>query len=190
MSFAVAEDASINDPAIVQEVITRMKVLAKIAEDNGILLLHENCDNWGGRSFEHTLRLLDAVHSPGLRLVFDTGNPVFRKDIRGEPPFRYQNAWEFYRNVKEFIEYVHIKDGRMVDGKVEFTFPGDGDGEVRKIVADLLGRGYDGGFSIEPHLAVVFHDPSVTSDSQVRFNNFVEYGRRMESIINSIKHAL
>jgi len=183
MSFAVPEDDSINKPEVVAEVIRRMKEMVRIAEDGGITMVHENCDNWGGRSQEHTLRLLDAVQSPNLKLVFDTGNPVGRKDVRGTPPYRYQDAWEFYSAVKQFIAYVHIKDGKMYGDKMRFTFPGEGDGHVRKIVGDLLKSGYDGGISIEPHLAVVYHDSTKQSDASIRYENYVEYGRRMEKIL-------
>ena len=55
-----------------------------------------------------------------------------------------------------------------------------------EILADLLGRGYDGGISIEPHLAVVFHDPTVQSEAVVRFSNYVEYGRRLQRLIDGL----
>ena len=40
----------------------------------------------------------------------------------------------------------------------QYCYPGDGSGDVRAIMIDLLKTGYDGGFSIEPHVANVFHD--------------------------------
>ncbi|MBD3239644.1 MAG: TIM barrel protein [Chitinivibrionales bacterium] len=185
MSFSCPEDISINAPEVEAEVITRMQHLVRIAEDGGVVLVHENCNNWGGRSYEHTMKLLDAIDSPSFRLVFDTGNPVFRKDIRfnGTEPFAYQSALEFYNNVKDFVDYVHIKDGVIEDGKMRFTFPGEGDGNVLEICTDLHDRGYDGGISIEPHLAVVFHDESVQSEDSVKYANYVEYGKRMEAIV-------
>ncbi len=186
MSFACPEDDSINAPEIADEVIRRMRILTKMAEDGGITLVHENCDNWGGRSFEHSLRLIDAVQSPNFRLVFDTGNPVFRKDIRGNPPYSYQSAWTFYTQVKDFIAYVHVKDAVIENDRPRFTFPGDGDGEVVRILTDLHRSGYDGGISIEPHLAVVHHDDTIQSDDEIRFNNFIEYGRRLENILAGI----
>lgn len=182
MSFAVPEDASIDEPDVVKEVIRRMRELVRIAEDGGVTLVHENCNNWGGRSHEHTLRLLDAIPSPNFKLVFDTGNPVFRKDVRGEPPYRYQDAWEYYTNVKEHVVYVHIKDGKMFGDQMRFTFPGEGDGHVKKILQDLNRSGYDGGISIEPHLAVVYHDSTKQTDASIRYDNFVEYGRRIEKL--------
>jgi len=188
MSFQCPEDESINTPEMEKEVIKRVATLVKMAEDGGVICVHENCNNWGGRSYEHTLRLLDAIQSPSFKLVFDTGNPVFRKDIRfgKKTPFPYQNALEFYNNVKDAVAYIHIKDGKVVDGKTKFTFAGEGDGCVREILSDLYSRGYDGGISIEPHLAVVAHDPSITSDADIRLQNYVEYGRRLEKMVREI----
>ena len=53
-----------------------------------------------------------------------------------------------------------------------------------------LSRGYDGGISIEPHMAVVFHDENVQSDAEIRFNNYVEYGKRMSKMIGEIQQEL
>jgi len=188
MSFNVSESESRpENSAVAGEVIRRIGMLAKIAEDGGVTLVHENCNTWGGRSWAHTLRLLDAVRSSALKLVFDTGNPVAEKDVRGEEPYRYQNSWEFYDNVKDHVAYVHIKDGRIIDGKMTYTFAGDGDGCVERILADLKRRGYDGGLSIEPHLAVVPHDSSVKAGDQIMFENYVEYGRRFEKLLAKLQ---
>jgi sugar phosphate isomerase/epimerase len=182
MSFAVTEEEA-TDPAIGREVIRRMQELTRIASEGGIVLVHENCNNWGGSSQEHTLRLLDAIRSPSFKLVFDTGNPVGSRDVRGKPPYRYQDAWDFYNSVKEHVLYVHIKDGKMFGDKLRYTFPAEGDGHVKRILADLHKRGYDGGISIEPHLAVVPHDSTIKPDALVRYENFVEYGKRIEKLV-------
>jgi sugar phosphate isomerase/epimerase len=192
MSFAVVRDGDPDSPELEAIIFDRVRRLVKMCEEGGILYLHENCMNYGGMSHEHTLRLLDHVRSPNLRLVFDTGNPVFTFHRLGPKPYRKQSSWEFYTNVREWIEYVHIKDGRYIresDGifpEVEYTFPGEGDGEVERIVRDLLHTGYDGGFSIEPHLAVVYHDDSAQSTEEVRYNNYVEYGRRFMRLLEAV----
>ena len=180
MSFPVPDVRKYESFA--EEAFKRLKTIAKIAEDGGVVCVLENCSGWAAGSYEHTLRTLEAVDSPALKLVFDTGNPVFHDDIRGEPPFKKQNSLEFYNAVKEHIVYVHIKDGYMDGEKEVFTFPGEGDGCVKEIVADLLKNGYDGGFSIEPHMAVVFHDKSIQSEDEIRYNNYVEYGRKFMKI--------
>lgn len=182
MSFAVLEDREPDDQ-MEQERFKRVRELVNMFADAGITGVHENCMNYGGMSWQHTLKLIDNV--PNIKLVYDTGNPVFTLDRSKPKPYPLQSSWEFYKNVREFIEYVHIKDGIWDENesKAVFTFPGEGDGDVKRIVEDLVKTGYDGGISIEPHLAVVHHDKSVKSDEEVMYANYVEYGRRMKKML-------
>lgn len=192
MSYAIVRDQAPDSPELEEIIFRNVQRLVNMCEDAGILYLHENCMTYGGLSHEHTLRLLDRVRSPNLRLVFDTGNPVFSDRHLGYPPYRKQSSWEFYSNVREWIHYVHIKDGRYIRESVgifpyvEYTFPGEGDGDVVRIVSDLLQSGYDGGFSIEPHLAIVHHEESAKSE-EIRYQNYVEYGRRFMSLVEAVK---
>lgn len=186
MSFAVLKDRGPEDQ-MEEERFRRVRTLWRMFTDEGFLPVHENCMNYGGMGWTYTLKLLENV--PGLKLVFDTGNPVFTDDRTKTPPYPKQSAWEFYSHVREHVAYVHIKDGVWDPAKnaVTYTYPGEGQGDVKRIVKDLLDRGYDGGISIEPHLAVVAHDASIKSDDEVRFDNYVEYGRRMEKIIAALR---
>src|SRR5690606_14136126 len=114
----------------------RVKVMAKMAEDAGITLVHENCSGWDGLSAENSNILLGEVDSPALKVVFDTGNPVTYG----------QNSWEYYQTVYPSIAYIHIKDAKYrPNGEEEYTYCGEGDGYVREILQDVLGKGYDGG---------------------------------------------
>ena len=187
MSFLVAKELREKD--FRDEAVKRIKVIAKMAEDAGITCVHENCNSWGGLSLEHTLRLIEGVNSPALKLVYDTGNPVFDDDVRGEPPYKKQSSWEFYNAVREHVVYVHIKDGRFVDGKDVYTFPGEGDGDARKILKDLLKNGYDGGFSMEPHMVTVHHDKSISEEDKqaAMYKNYVEYGHRFLKLLADVK---
>lgn len=189
MSFAVLKDRGPEDQ-MEEERFRRVRELQKMFTEEGLTPVHENCMNYGGMGWSYTLRLIENV--PGLKLVFDTGNPVFSDDRSKALPYPKQSAWEFYTNVKEHISYVHIKDGTVdrETGKTTYTFPGEGDGDVKRIVKDLLDRGYGGGISIEPHLTVVFHDESVKSEDGVRFANYVEYGRRMTALLEEIGHPV
>ena len=188
MSFAVpVELRNSKSWDYADEVVKRMKKLVQIAEENDLTLLHENCQNWGGLSYEHTLYLLDKVQSPAFRLVFDTGNPVFNRDVRGEGPYNWQSSWEFYKNVREFVDYIHIKDAHINEkGETNYTWANEGDGNVEQIITDLAARGYQGGFSMEPHLALVFHDDSVQNPEVIKKQTYVEYGRRCEALIRKI----
>ncbi len=193
MSFAVPDELKPKSWDYLDEVVKRCKVIAKMAEDAGLLCVHENCMNWGGLSYEHTMKLIEEVNSPAFKLVFDTGNPVFNLDWSSKGQGKvYQSAWEFYDNVRDHVAYIHIKDGYMPEDsdKHVFTHAGEGQGDVRKILTDMFKNGYDGGISIEPHLAVVFHDTSGdVSDADIKYANYVEYGRRLEKMIAEIKNA-
>lgn len=189
MSFAVPQELKPKSWDYLDEVVKRMKVIVKMAEDAGVVCVHENCMNWGGLSYEHTLRLLEKIDSPAFKLVYDTGNPVFNDEIRGDAPYKKQSSWEFYRNVREHVAYIHIKDAVMKDGKQVFTFAGDGEGDVVKILRDLVMRGYDGGFSMEPHMGSVFHGDDNNPEAKAKFcyDNYVEYGRRFMALLSEVK---
>jgi sugar phosphate isomerase/epimerase len=189
MSFAVLEGRGADDQ-MKEERFKRVRRLTDLFLDAGLVPVHENCMNYGGMGWTCTLELLENV--PGLKLVFDTGNPVFTDDRTKDKPYPKQSAWEFYEHVRDHIAYVHIKDGIwMPDTQTtDYTYPGEGDGDVRRIMTDLIGRGYDGGISIEPHIGAVFHDPSVQAEDEKMYRMYVEYGKRMMRMVDEIKAEL
>lgn len=194
MSFKILDVATFDSPELEKTIFGKVSQLVKICEDAGIIYGHENCMNYGGQSHVHTLRLLENIKSPAFKLIFDTGNPVFTFNRIGPRPHKLQDAFKFYRNVREFIYYVHIKDGvpeapeNDVDRPAtKFTFAGEGNGKVREILTDLKKHGYDGGFSMEPHLETVFHENDDKADSELaakrKFETYVEYGKRFEKLL-------
>ncbi len=180
MSYPNDPDKPVDEAAWRKEAIARMKTLAKIAEDGGIILAHENCSGWGGLCADNSNILLGEVNSPALKVVYDTGNPVSYK----------QDAWEYYQTVRDHIVYVHIKDANLVDGEAVYCYCGEGQGFVKETVADLLSTGYDGGFSIEPHLAAIIHTGESTDDKGRLYESYTEYGRRMTAIVEAAKAAI
>ena len=191
MSFKAQWERPAFDPEVEKQVFAKVRVLVKMCQDAGVEYLHENCNNYGGQSWKHTLKLIENV--PGLKLIFDTGNPVLNFDrSEGDALVHMQDSWEFYSHVKEFIRYVHIKDGFCTEKRIGFsaakyTFAGEGDGKVRQIVGDLLKNGYDGGFSMEPHMGSVFHDAEGKRDEAKCKAIYVEYGRRFEKLVQELK---
>lgn len=168
-----------------RSVIERMKALVRIAEEGDVILVHENCDGWAGQGPSQSMELLREVGSPHLKLVFDTGNPVAHG----------QDTWEYYTGVRQEIAYVHIKDYRVeAGGKNADTehpevacFPGEGAGHVRAIVRDLLSTGFDGGFSIEPHITSVIHLQQEASNPRLAFDTYVEYGKKLEALFQEVQ---
>ena len=190
MSFKAQWERPAWDPEVEKQVFPKVTTLVKMCQDAGVEYLHENCNNYGGQSWKHTLKLVENV--PGLKLIFDTGNPVLNFDrSEGDALEHMQDSFVFYSNVKEFIRYVHIKDAVCTEKKIGFssakyTFAGEGNGKVREVVGDLLKNGYDGGFSMEPHMGYVFHDTGDGSAEDKRKEIYVEYGRRFEKLIEEL----
>lgn len=178
MSYKVDKPVELGSD-IGSTIIASVKKIVQIAEDNGIVCLHENCQTWGGQSNLHCLKLLEQVDSPALRLIFDTGNPVGMKDVRGSEPYDYQDPYEFFQQVKEYVDYIHIKDAVLKDGRVDYVFPGQGLGKVKEILNDVARSPVALPISIEPHVAVVFHDPSVQTPFAERWQNFIDYGNQL-----------
>lgn len=187
MSFKPADDADTIPPVVFERVreVTRMFLEA------GLQPVHENCMNHGGMSARHALELLEAV--PGLQWVWDTGNPLFNPDRSRPRPWPRQDPWSFYQQVKPWIRHVHVKDviWDAAAGREHYTWPGEGQARVRDVLRDLLAGGYDGGISIEPHMAAVFHDPTApTATAEAQFENYVEYGRRLAKLVEEIRAEL
>lgn len=167
------------------ERVTRLREIVARFTDAGLTVAHENCMNYGGFSSQHTLELIEKV--PGLKLIFDTGNPVFQRDRSQAEPQDWQDAWQFYQDVKEHIVHVHIKDclNPVSDGvEPEYVFPGNGQGYVKQIMADLVDSNYQGIVAIEPHVATVFHAKSDSVDWDQCYQSYVDYGRALEKITN------
>lgn len=186
MSYAVRGE----EDQLEGERFRKLREIVKIFADAGLQAVHENCMNYGGMGWPFTLRLLEEV--PGLKLVFDTANPVFNLDRSKPKPWPRQDPWEFYEHVRPHVVHVHIKDATWNPAKndADYNYPGDGQGKVRPILKDLLAGGYEGGISIEPHVAVVFHDATVKTSDDDMFNSFVEYGRRLMKLAEEVQFEI
>lgn len=183
MSYAVCE----GEEQCAPERFTRLTEICRRFQDAGLQPVHENCMNYGGMGWPYTLELLEKV--PGLKLVFDTANPIFNADRSKPKPWAKQDPWEFWTHVRQHVVHIHVKDAIWNPAKndADYTYPGEGHGRVRDILKDAFYHGYDAGISIEPHLAVVFHDATVTSSAEAQYSSYVEYGRRLMKLIDEIK---
>ena len=185
MSYAVRE----GEDQLEEERFHRLREMTKRFLDAGITPVHENCMNYGGMSWQHALKLLENV--PGLKWVFDTANPVFNDDRSKPEPMPKQDPWEFWTHLKEHTVHIHVKDAIWDNSKndADYTLPGKGDGAVRRILSDALESGYDSGISIEPHLAVVFHDDSVKASDEEIYQSFIGYGKALMELLDDIQKA-
>ncbi|MEG9298144.1 sugar phosphate isomerase/epimerase family protein [Mangrovibacillus sp. Mu-81] len=139
-SFFIPED---KDPLIYRdEVMRRMNILVRRAEEGGVILLHENEKGIFGSDAERCLDLLTTCQSPNFRAVFDPANFV----QCGVKPFT-----DAYPLLENYIEYVHVKDALFSNGTV--VPAGEGDGQIEEMYRALKAKGYKGFMSLEPHLA-------------------------------------
>jgi sugar phosphate isomerase/epimerase len=123
------------------EVLTRMSALADAAVDSDVVLVHENEKDIYGDIPRRCLDIVTSVSSPKLQLAWDPANFV----QVGVRPYT-----EGYAMLRPHLAYVQIKDALLADASV--VVAGAGDGEVRETVRALRADGFDGFFSLEPHL--------------------------------------
>jgi sugar phosphate isomerase/epimerase len=127
------------------EVIERMRALARVAEDADVILLHENEKEIYGDVPSRCLDIVRSVGSPHLRLAWDPANFV----QVGVRPYT-----DGYAMLRPHVEYIQIKDAVAADGSV--VTAGNGDGEVARTLRAMRHDGFDGFFSLEPHLSLGF----------------------------------
>jgi sugar phosphate isomerase/epimerase len=121
-------------------VFERLRRMTERARAEGIILLHENDAGTYGETIERCADVLQGVDDPHFRAVFDPANFI----QCGELP--YPDA---YQVLRRWVRYVHVKDARP-DGTV--VPAGEGAGQWPEFLASLRADGFDGTFSLEPHL--------------------------------------
>jgi sugar phosphate isomerase/epimerase len=123
------------------EVLRRMEALTDRAAGRGVILLHENEKEIYGDIPRRCVDIVESVGSATLRLVWDAANFV----QCGVRPFS-----DGYAVLRPYLAYMQIKDAVMATGQV--VPAGEGDGETLATLRALHNDGFDGYFSLEPHL--------------------------------------
>src|SRR5215218_3739507 len=126
------------------EVLSRMTALADVAKGGDVILVHENEKDIYGDIPRRCLDIVTSVSAPHLQLAWDPANFV----QVGVRPFT-----EGYAMLRPYVSYIQIKDALLADASV--VVAGAGDGEVVETVRALRDDGFDGFFSLEPHLGDV-----------------------------------
>ncbi|WP_243695137.1 sugar phosphate isomerase/epimerase family protein [Agromyces protaetiae] len=143
-SFYRAPDRTPDD--VRDDVLERMAALARLAEREGVTLVHENEKEIYGDVPERVLDLVESVGSARLRVAWDNANFV----QVGVRPFT-----DGYALLRPHLAYLQVKDARMGSGEV--VPAGEGDGELLETLTALRDDGYEGFASLEPHLVVAGH---------------------------------
>ena len=127
------------------EVMRRLNALCEAARQHrsDILLLHENESDIYGDTPSRCKDIFESVGAENFRFTLDPANFV----ACGVKPFT-----EAYPALKPWLHYVHVKDKESPNGKV--VVAGEGSAEWRELLGALKADGYDGFYSLEPHLQV------------------------------------
>ncbi len=123
------------------EVIRRMSVMVKRASSANVTLLHENEKDIYGDTIDYCVDLMRTCADEHFRAVFDPANFIQCAQIP------YPDAYDALR---PWLAYVHVKDA-LPDGSV--VAAGEGATRWPDLLQHLRADGYDGFFSLEPHLA-------------------------------------
>ena len=139
-----------------EEVLDRVGRMAEEAAAWDSVLLHENEKGIYGDSAPRCKELLEAFYGPHFKAVFDFANFVQVG----------QQTLPAYELLKPYVEYVHVKDAQWGTGAV--VPAGQGDGHVKDILTDLIGGGWKGFLSLEPHLTDFAGLAALEQDPQKR----------------------
>lgn len=153
-SFFIPEGANADD--FRDEVLKRTAEMVEYAAAQNITLLHENEKGIYGDNAVRCLDLMKEFYGANYKCTFDFANFVQCG----------QDTLEAFEMLKDYVEYVHVKDALMADGSV--VPAGQGDGNVKKILTALDERGFAGILSLEPHLADFAGLAGLEKDVQLR----------------------
>jgi len=124
------------------EVLRRLRELTIQARNANLILLHENEKDIYGDTIARCTDLLQSINDPHFQAILDPANFIQCDQIP------YPNA---YLELRPWLRYMHVKDA-LADGTV--VAAGEGVARWPEILRQLHTDGYEGFFSLEPHLAL------------------------------------
>lgn len=122
------------------EVFRRIRMCVEYAKQENVILLHENEKDIYGDIAVRCRELMEEFACDHFQAVFDFANFVQCK----------QDTKAAYELLKPYIAYIHVKDAIMESAQV--VPAGQGNGNVKEILTELMKNGYKGVLSLEPHL--------------------------------------
>lgn len=125
-------------------VMERMNVKAELLKDTVIIMAHENESHIYGHNAENCVDIVTTTNSPNLKLAYDPANFVWGESITNN----VELCWPL---MKPYTSHIHIKDWKLGSKDVGCQ-PGEGDGQIERLIQELGKMNYDGFITMEPHL--------------------------------------
>jgi 3-dehydroshikimate dehydratase len=141
-SYYAPEGKNIDDYR--DQVMERMAAKADLLKGIDVTMVHENEANIYGHTAQNCVEIIETINSPKLRLVYDPANFVWGEKITDN----IESCWPL---MKPYVVHVHIKDWKLGSKDVG-SIPGQGDGQIKELLAELAAMNYEGCMTMEPHL--------------------------------------
>ena len=138
-----------------EAVLARCRWMAQRAEQEGVVLHHENEKAIFGELPGACADLLEGVDRAAFRAVFDFANFVQAGVTAVAKAYQQLDPW---------VAAFHLKDARSADGVV--VPAGEGDGEVEPVLRRAASSGRDYPMTIEPHLGATPGLSSMSGEDQ------------------------
>jgi sugar phosphate isomerase/epimerase len=122
----------------IQLIVKGLQELGDYAKDKKVMVLMETHGDvvWSA----DLLQIMQAVNHPQTGLIWDITNMW---TVTKEPPAKV------YPLLKPYMHHTHIKDARLVNGEVQYTFMGKGEVPIFDAIRLLQKDAYKGFFSFE-----------------------------------------
>ena len=115
-----------------------LRVLGDYAKGSGVTVLMETHGDVVYSA--DILNIMQDLNHPQTGLVWDIINMWV---VTKETPV------QVYPKLKPYIRHTHMKDCKMIDGKIKYTFVGRGESPIFQAIDLLRNGGYEGYYSFE-----------------------------------------
>ncbi len=122
------------------QIIEQLSKMIAYVKEHNIVLLHENEKGIYGDTIERSKDIMETLYCDNFKQILDFANFV-QTDV---------DPLDAYKELKPYIEYIHVKDAKKDSHQV--VPPGHGDGHLAEVVALLKKDNFKGFYSLEPHL--------------------------------------
>lgn len=160
VTFGVLRDARDGDDAF-DRVVDLLRQTAEAAAARGFTLQLENLPHTWADTADNCLALLEAVDHPAFGYIWDVGN------LYEAEPGDFRPG---YQKLKPYIRNVHLKDGRIENGRMVWQQFGRGLTDIRGQIETLKADGYAGTLTVEAKC-----EPQMDED----FPNSLQYLRTL-----------
>jgi fatty-acyl-CoA synthase len=139
--------------------------LANYADGKNVKVLVET--NGIFASSDEMLKLLKLIDNPNVGVLWDIHHP-----------YRFMNEAidETYSKLKEYIDFVHIKDSIIEEGKIKYKMVGQGSVPVQDVIQLLIKNNFEGFVSLEwvKRWCLELEEPGIV------FSHFINYMRKFD----------